>query len=1162
MGHQDTTKAAIISAIEAAIGEGRSEAMLAPLLFARPPAEDLAAFEPSALAAAARAGLAALQAQRPGLSVVRIDQPDGFGAGGEPQDLISVVCDDMAFLFDSITAEIAETALGIHYISHPILDVRRGAEGALESFSASRRADRSLDDSPGGADRVSLIQFAVDPLGTDEASAALKGRLEDILAQVSRANADFDAMRDRVSEAVEAMHRREQWLTDETERTAVAEAARLLEWLRDDNFIFLGCREYDYLGGTDGESLERRHDEGLGILADPNVRILGRAGRPMTTTPEIRAFLEAPAPLIVTKANARSRVHRRAYMDYVGVKQYDQAGQFSGELRIVGLFTSSAYTRSILTIPYLRLKADTVIARSGYRPGSHSAKALLNALESYSRDEVFQIETDRLEEFATTIVELGERPRVRVLPRIDRFHRFVSILVFIPRDRYDSRLRERIGLLLAEAYDGHVSAYYPAFPEGPLARVHFIVGRSEGVTPNADPATLEARIVEMARNWEDDFNAALVAGGHSADLAALAPGLPDSYRDVIAPREAVGDAVVIDRLDTEHRIDVDFYRRAGDDDTVLRMKIAHLGAAVSLSTRVPILENMGFSVVSERTFRITRANGETVHLHDMDLREKAGSAVPLEDGGVSLEDTFEAVWAGRIENDGFNALVLASGLTFRKANVLRAYSRYLRQAGLAYSPDYLAAALVRLPTLATTLWTIFETAFDPARPETAASEAAPSSDEPDARQAARAAARGCADLYGEIISALDKVDSIDDDRIVRRFLNAILATLRTNYFAVDGTSAEAGSEPGHVAPALAFKLESQAVEGLPAPVPFREIFVFDARVEGVHLRFGRVARGGLRWSDRAQDYRTEVLGLVKAQQVKNAVIVPVGAKGGFYPKTLPPAFDRDAWFSAGRSAYVVFIASLLSVTDNISGDDVLTPPNVKRLDGDDPYFVVAADKGTATFSDTANAIARSEEFWLDDAFASGGLGRLRPQGHGHHGPRRLGSGQAAFSRDRAPPGWGPGWGRRQNGGRPQRRLGHSDHALHHCRLRRHVGRRLRQRHAAVGKDPPRRRLRPPRHLHRSLAGHPRLLCRARAAVRQAALVLGRLRQGLHLKGRGRLLAAREADPAVAGGCRRDRLRQDSENAVRDHHRDPQGARRSALVRRHRHLHPRLQRTQC
>ncbi|WP_206455846.1 NAD-glutamate dehydrogenase [Aurantimonas marina] len=969
MDHHEISKSAILSAVEAEIGEGRPEAILAPLLFARPPAEDLAAFTPDALAAAARAGIAALDSHRRGRFVVAIERPEAFLHGGELQDLVTVVSDDMAFLFDSITAEIAETAPAIHYISHPILDVMRGADGEITSFSASHASDETLAE----PDRTSLIQFAIDPLGDDDAPA-LRARVEAILTQVAQANADFGAMRDRVSEAVDALRQRAGSLASDDARTIVEESANLLEWLRDDNFIFLGCREYDYRGDAEGEALERREDIGLGILADPRLRILGRDGRSMTTTPEIRAFLKAPNPLIVTKANARSIVHRRTYMDYVGVKQYDAAGNFTGELRIVGLFTSSAYTQSILTIPYLRLKAETVIDRSGLRPGSHSAKALLNALESYSRDEVFQMDVDLLERFATTIVELGERPRVRVLSRIDRFHRFVSVLVFVPRDRYDTRLRERIGLLLAEVYDGHVSAYYPAFPQGPLARVHFIIGRGEGTTPDVDIPRIEQRIVELAKNWEDAFVAALADAGRPHGLGKLVPGLPESYRDVVAPEEAIHDAAVIDDLSPGRDLTVDFYRRDGDPQDLLRLKIYHLGAAVALSTRVPILENMGFSVVSERTFPVTRPDGQVMHLHDMDLTRGNGGDVVFDDDGDALQATFAAVWAGRIENDGFNALVLEAGFDFRKANVLRAYSRYLRQAGLSYSPDYLAAALLRHPAIAARLWELFETAFDPERstPRGGAATDGDATDEPDARQARRAAERGAETIHAAIIEALDAVDSIDDDRIIRRFMGAILATLRTNFYAVDGTSSEANSEPGRVAPALAFKLESAAVEGLPAPVPFREIFVFDARVEGVHLRFGRVARGGLRWSDRAQDYRTEVLGLVKAQQVKNAVIVPVGAKGGFYPKRLPDASDRDAWFAAGRSAYVVFIASLLSVTDNIVGDAVVPPPSVTRYDGDDPYFVVAADKGTATFSDTANAIAQSNDFWLDDAFASGG----------------------------------------------------------------------------------------------------------------------------------------------------------------------------------------------
>ncbi|WP_407936860.1 NAD-glutamate dehydrogenase [Jiella pelagia] len=562
---------------------------------------------------------------------------------------------------------------------------------------------------------------------------------------------------------------------------------------------------------------------------------------------------------------------------------------------------------------------------------------------------------------------------MRILPRIDEFDRFVSIIVYVPRDRYDSRLRERIGHLLAEAYDGHVSSYYPAFPEGLLARVHIIIGRSGEPTPDVEVARLETRITEMAKNWEDEFVAALGKARAPSHHQRFASGLPGSYRDGVSPIEAVRDVAVIDRLSEDEPLFVDFYRRDGDAEDTVRLKIYHLGQAVALSTRVPILENMGFGVVSERTFRLTRPDGDAVHLHDMDLvRANAGQPIPLDDDGKALEDVFGAVWRGKIENDGFNALVLEGGLDFRKANVMRAYSRYLRQGSLAYSPDYVASALVRHAAITDRLWRLFETAFDPRRGDAPADDPASEAGEIETRQHRRAVARGCADIYDEILSALDDVDSIDDDRIVRRFLNAILATLRTNYFAVDGISAEPASEPGDVRPALAFKFDSGAVEGLPAPVPFREIFVFDARVEGVHLRFGSVARGGLRWSDRAQDYRTEVLGLVKAQQVKNAVIVPVGAKGGFYPKRLPDASQRDQWFAAGRSAYVVFIASLLSVTDNIVGDGVVAPGEMRRYDGDDPYFVVAADKGTATFSDTANAIAQSEDFWLDDAFASGG----------------------------------------------------------------------------------------------------------------------------------------------------------------------------------------------
>jgi glutamate dehydrogenase len=964
-------KADILTAILGSLGAAGDAAILAPLLFDRPPADDLEGFAPAALALAARRAVAALAAHRVGLPVVAVEEHAAFSLGGTDLRLVTIVNDDMPFLFDSVMAEIAERAVGIAYISHPILDVARDAAGAIARFSAAGPGEAASRNPA----RVSLIQVAIEPDADPEGGGRLAAALERILRQVHLAVRDFGAMRERVGEAAAAMGDRATSLAGTPQQAMVEESAKLLDWLLADNFIFLGAREFDYVGAAHEEALERRDEEALGILSDPEVRVLSRAGQAVTTTAEIRAFLQAPNPLIVTKANSRALVHRRTYMDYIGVKRYAEDGSFVGELRVVGLFTSSAYTHSILTIPYLRLKAETVIARFGLASNSHSGKALLNVLESYPRDEMFQIDVDLLERFAGIVLDLGERPRVRVLPRVDRFDRFVSVLVFVPRDRYDSRLRERIGQLLAERFDGHISAYYPAFPEGGLTRVHFIVGRKGGTTPVVDAEALEQRIAEMAKAWEDGFIRAIHAAGAAHELLHFTPGLPDSYRDVIAPAEAVKDTQRMALLGEGAALSVDFYRRPGDPEALVRLKIYHLGAAVALSTRVPILENMGFSSVSERTFQVRRPDGQTVHLHDMDLVRQKGGAIPLADDGRSLQQTFAAVSAGQIENDGFNALVLEAGLAYRQANVLRAYARYLRQAGIAYGQDFLAATLLRQPAIAAQLWQVFDASFNPAHapvPAPATSDNPEDPADPQAVQRRLAEAHGAAKCFDAVIEALDAVDSLDDDRIIRRFLGVILATLRTNFYAVDGTSAEEGSTPTNVSPALAFKLDSSAVEGLPAPVPFREIFVFDARVEGVHLRFGRVARGGLRWSDRSQDYRTEVLGLVKAQQVKNAVIVPVGAKGGFFPKRLGDPASRDTWFEAGRAAYVVFIASLLSVTDNIDGAAILTPDKVKRYDGEDPYFVVAADKGTATFSDTANAIAQANGFWLDDAFASGG----------------------------------------------------------------------------------------------------------------------------------------------------------------------------------------------
>ena len=911
--------------------DGGGSQKLASFLLTRAPAEDVSCYEPGELEKAARRAWAALSRHRRGESVVDIDNGGEVRRQGRPVTVITVVNDNMPFLFDSILSEISESAGEASLVMHPVFAVRHDGTGVAELLGEPGAAKTDA-----AADRVSLIHVHVAPLSDREAEG-LAERLGRILVQVRAAVADWRPMLARLDQAITQFR----YSPVPLDKDDVAEAIAFLEWLRDDNFTFLGMREFVYTGGEKSGTLERSDKRGLGILADPDVLVLRRGSEAVSTTPEIRAFLHGPDPLIVTKANAKSVVHRRIYLDYVGIKTYDDNGGLSGELRVVGLFTSTAYTRSVMKIPYLRSKVQAVIARSGFDPNDHSGKALINVLESYPRDELFQIAVPTLRRHAESILALGERPRVRALVRADQFDRFVSVIVFVPRDRYDSGVREKIGAYLKTIFEGRVSAFYPAFPEGSLARVHFIIGRSGGKTPKVEPETIEAGIRDIIRTWDDGLREAAADAGADASLAAIAGRLPESYRGSFSPGEALADAGRIARLDVGRTIAIDYYRHAGQAETQAALKIYHFGEPVSLSRRVPVLENIGFRVISERTFEVPDGERPTVFIHDMELESAFGQPIDLSDGGALFEDVFLSVWRGDSDNDGYNSLASTAGLNSAEIRVLRAYGRYLQQAGIPQSQDFIAGTLNRYPQIARGLHQLFVALFDPAQAE----------GEVTARH-----------LKAKIKDELDAVPSIDDDTIIRRFLNLIEATLRTNHFVPD--------QPEGVS--FAFKLDSRAVTGLPEPRPWREIFVYGPEVEGVHLRFGPVARGGLRWSDRAQDYRTEVLGLVKAQQVKNAVIVPVGAKGGFYPKKLPAGGSRDAVFEAGRQAYVNFVSSLLSITDNLDAGAVVPPAHVVRRDADDPYFVVAADKGTATFSDTANSISQAHGFWLDDAFASGG----------------------------------------------------------------------------------------------------------------------------------------------------------------------------------------------
>ncbi|MCR9136900.1 MAG: NAD-glutamate dehydrogenase [Alphaproteobacteria bacterium] len=902
------------------------------LLFGRVSADDVIAYRPEALAASVRDAYRQLRAWSGKGVYIKVETVVGVELAGRPLTLVTIIDDNMPFLFDSVMGEISTSHRETYLAAHPILSVSRSKSGRVEDVELYVAGENDEDRS-----KISLIQVHLPHL-TDSACRELESNLAKVLDQVHRAVVGWRPMLEKVDnviaelEASSAFH-------NVAERD---EALAFLSWLRDDNFTFLGMREYHYRGTGRDAQVERAEKTGLGILSDPDVHVLRRGTGHVSTTPELLAFLQGPDALIVTKANVKSLVHRRTYMDYVGVKRYDDSGRVTGELRIVGLFTSTAYTRSVTRIPLLRSKADAVVASFGFDSGSHSGKILLNALESYPRDELFQIDVPMLAGFCEQIIELSDRPRVRVLPRIDRFDRFVSVIVYVPRDQYDSDARERIGAYLKSVYEARLSAYYPAFPEGGVARVHFILGRSAGKTPRVTQDALESAVQTIVTRWEDQF--ATLAGAEG-----LALHTSDAYRDNFAPEEAVEDLPNFLSCCDENPICIDFYQRDGEASDNLSLKIFHLDEPVALSRRVPLLENLGFNVISEQTFDLSVGADVTetrkVVLHNMELVHREGMAVDLAQLVHLLDEAFLSTWFGRIDNDGFNRLVINAGLSAREVTVMRSYARYLRQAGITLSQGFIAGTLNRYPEISADLFKLFRNRFD-------------------LRASAKKIEQRAEEIKARIEEELTRVPSLDDDRILRRYVNAISATLRTNYHQVDVN--------GSPCKTLAFKLDPRALDGLPDPRPYREIFVYGAEVEGVHLRFGPIARGGLRWSDRAQDYRTEVLGLVKAQQVKNAVIVPVGSKGGFYPKALPAGGTRDDVFAAGREAYKTFISTMLSVTDNIVDDVVVRPERTRCHDGDDPYFVVAADKGTATFSDTANSISQAHHFWLDDAFASGG----------------------------------------------------------------------------------------------------------------------------------------------------------------------------------------------
>ncbi|PWR20609.1 NAD-glutamate dehydrogenase [Zavarzinia compransoris] len=911
---------AIIGQAKARLTTGADEiAEMAGHYFARLGSEDLLAHGAEALFGAAL-GHWRFAAERPaGGHLVRVFNPrlDSHG-WHSPHTVVETVTDDMPFLVDSITAALAREGRGVHLIAHPVLNVARDAAGRRTALAA-----------PGadGAIAESLIHIEIDEDGDAESRAALAAALDRVLGDVRAAVDDWRPMLHRLAEAAESL-------------AAVpgieTEMVDFLRWLLDGNFVLLASR--DYRDGAQGE--------GLGLLRDARVHAMGRQG-----DGGVHHLRSQDAALVVTKANMESTVHRRAIMDFVGVKLFDANGRPAGERRFYGLFASAAYQLRPRDIPLLRGKGARVLARAGFAPDSHDGKALLNAIETFPRDELFQVTEDELAATTLGILRLEERPRTGLFLRVDGFERWISALVYLPREQFDTALRQSVEGILTRAAGGEVMSRTSLVGQTELARVHLIVrATAEGIA-RLDPAALEKDIVLAARGWTDRLREALIgAEGEDQGLRLARRWLrafPSAYRESHAPAAALFDIARGEALLARGpgAVSQAVYRLLEDDGAVLRFKLYRLDQPVPLSDCLPLIEHLGLKVMEEVPHALRLADGRVMWLHDFRLIEPAGRPLALETLAPLIEDAFAQLWAGRTEDDRFNRLVVLAAMPARDVMVLRAIARYLRQIGIPYSQDYMEETLARWPGIARQLVDLFRLRHDPAF----------AGDRPAALAAQEAA----------ILAALDEVASLDEDRILRRFLNVVDCSLRTNLF-------QAGGDGGHRA-CLAIKLDSRRIDGMPLPKPLVEIWVFSPRVEGVHLRGGKVARGGIRWSDRREDFRTEILGLVKAQMVKNAVIVPTGSKGGFYPKRLPgAAAGREAIQAEAIECYKIFIGGLLDLTDNIRAGALVPPADVVRHDGDDPYLVVAADKGTATFSDIANGIAEDRGFWLGDAFASGG----------------------------------------------------------------------------------------------------------------------------------------------------------------------------------------------
>jgi glutamate dehydrogenase len=882
----------------------------------------------------------------------------------------------MPFLVDTGTLALTEMGLGIHLIIHPVISVSRDAQGRLKSLHEKKS---------GRGKAESVIQFQVDRRTDTADLEEISSRLVAAMDDVRKAVADWKAME---ASAIEAEERLEDWAQG-LEQEWVDESRAFLRWLLDDHFIFLGVRDYRVARGKKQYELQLVGGSGLGILRETPDTV---RSRPLTSLAEVARKKGQPIPLIITKTNARSTVHRAGYLDYIGVLQFDGRGRTIAERRFLGLFTSTAYNIAAMETPMTRVRVRKVLEQSSLVPGSHAWKAMLHILETLPRDELLQASSLELRDIAVGILNLQERKRVRLFIRRERYGRFYSCIVYLPREQFNTENREAVQAILRKALKGERLDYSVMVSESHLARLHVIVRPKPGAAAKFDVASLEQKIVEAVRSWADELRNILVEKlGEETGLrfaARFGKAFPEAYKEDVSPWVAAFDVENAAAVDDGEPLRMSLYRPRKRRGGIFRFKLFRKDAPIPLSNVLPMLENLGLHIVSERPYELVLSDEERLWIQDFDMMPGVQRDLDLERIRDRFQQAFLRTLRGETDSDGFNQLVIASRMDWRQVKVLRAYCKYLLQTGIPFSASYMSETLARHPAIASLLIELFEAMFDPDREISNKRRAEQARSQLERRFRALVSgslkedkvfgdyleelvtARG-ADRETQITAirrafrrALESVSSLDEDRILFAFHEVISATLRTNFYQPD--------HEGEPRSYISFKLDSQAVPDLPLPRPFREIWVYSPRFEGIHLRGGMIARGGLRWSDRREDFRTEVLGLMKAQNVKNTMIVPVGAKGGFVLKRPPVEGGRDALQAEGVACYISFINGLLDITDNLDKDEIDPPDRVVRHDGDDPYLVVAADKGTATFSDTANAIAGEHGFWLGDAFASGG----------------------------------------------------------------------------------------------------------------------------------------------------------------------------------------------